>query len=285
MPRVGTWEQGMGGLRIAALGPLKAWRGEQQLAIGPAQQRAVLAALTLRCGQVASADELVRDVWGSEPPASAHVAVRNHISRLRTALESESAAPKALVSVAGGYALHLPDGALDVSRAERLYARAQSARSLGDLEPAVRILTEAEALWEGTPLTGVPGPYAQRQRDRLMEYRLLLVEARLTLELQLGGHTRVVGELLTLADEHPLREGLRALQMLALYRCGRQADALAAYTSARRHLAAELGVDPGPELVRLHQRILEADPTLAPPRGVAAAAPAPGPAAGPAPGP
>ncbi|MGW2409676.1 BTAD domain-containing putative transcriptional regulator [Streptomyces sp. NPDC001739] len=275
----------MGGLRIAALGPLKAWRGEQQLAIGPAQQRAVLAALTLRCGQVASADELVRDVWGSEPPASAHVAVRNHISRLRTALESESAAPKALVSVAGGYALHLPDGALDVSRAERLYARAQSARSLGDLEPAVRILTEAEALWEGTPLTGVPGPYAQRQRDRLMEYRLLLVEARLTLELQLGGHTRVVGELLTLADEHPLREGLRALQMLALYRCGRQADALAAYTSARRHLAAELGVDPGPELVRLHQRILEADPTLAPPRGVAAAAPAPGPAAGPAPGP
>ncbi|BDM74436.1 regulatory protein AfsR (plasmid) [Streptomyces nigrescens] len=271
----------MGGLRIAALGPLRAWRGERQLDTGPAQRRAVLTSLTLRCGQVASVEELVRDVWGSEPPASAPVAVRNHISRLRTVLESESAGPKALVSVAGGYALHLPDGALDVSRAERLYAQAQSARSQGDLEPAVRILAEAETLWVGTPLTGVPGPYAQRQRDRLMEYRLLLVEARLTLELQLGGHTRVVGELLTLADEHPLREELRALQMLALYRCGRQADALAAYTTARRHLAAELGVDPGPELVRLHQRILEADPTLAPPPGAAAAAPAPGPAAGP----
>ncbi|MEU5013273.1 BTAD domain-containing putative transcriptional regulator [Streptomyces sp. NPDC021749] len=271
----------MGGLRIAALGPLRAWRGERQLDTGPAQRRAVLTSLTLRCGQVASADELVRDVWGPEPPASAHVAVRNHISRLRTVLEeSESAAPEALVSVPGGYALHLPDGALDVSRAERLYARAQAARSQGDLEPAVRILAEAEALWDGTPLTGVPGPYAQRQRDRLVEYRLLLVEARLTLELQLGGHTRVVGELLTLADEHPLREGLRALQMLALYRCGRQADALAAYTAARRHLAAELGVDPGPELVHLHQRILEADPTLAPPPDAVTASPAPGPAAG-----
>ncbi|MGP8302230.1 BTAD domain-containing putative transcriptional regulator [Streptomyces inhibens] len=281
MPWIGTMEQGMGGLRIAALGPLRAWRGERQLDTGPAQQRAVLTALALRCGQVASADELVRDVWGSAPPASAHVAVRNHVSRLRTALESESAAPKALVSVSGGYALRLPDGALDVSQAERLHARAQSARSQGHLEPAVRILAEAEALWDGTPLTGVPGPYAQRQRDRLIEYRLLLVEARLTLELQLGGHTRVVAELLTLADEHPLREGLRALQMLALYRCGRQADALAVYTAARRHLAAELGVDPGPELVRLHQRILEADPTLAPPPGVAAASPAPGPAAGP----
>ncbi|MFF8901559.1 BTAD domain-containing putative transcriptional regulator [Streptomyces lydicus] len=277
---VGTWEQGMGGLRIAALGPLRAWRGERQLDTGPAQQRAVLTSLTLRCGQVASADELVRDVWGAEPPASAHVAVRNHVSRLRTVLESESAAPKALVSVAGGYALHLPDAALDVSRAERLHARAQAARSQGDLEPAVRFLAEAEALWDGTPLTGVPGPYAQRQRERLIEYRLLLVEARLTLELQLGGHTRVVGELIALADEHPLREGLRALQMLALYRCGRQADALAGYAEARRHLAAELGVDPGPELVRLHQRILEADPTLAPPPGVAAVSPAPGPATG-----
>ncbi|WP_077193697.1 AfsR/SARP family transcriptional regulator [Streptomyces lydicus] len=271
----------MAALRIAALGPLRAWRGERQLDTGPAQQRAVLTSLTLRCGQVASTDELVRDVWGAEPPASAHVAVRNHVSRLRTVLESESGAPKALVSVAGGYALHLPDGALDVSQAESLYARAQAARSQGDLEPAVRLLTEAEALWEGTPLTGVPGPYAQRQRDRLVEYRLRLVEARLTLELQLGGHARVVGELLTLADEHPLREELRALQMLALYRCGRQADALAGYTAARRHLAAELGVDPGPELVRLHQRILEADPTLAPPPDVAAASPAPGPAAGP----
>ncbi|MEU5304284.1 BTAD domain-containing putative transcriptional regulator [Streptomyces noursei] len=270
----------MEGLRIAALGPLRAWRGERQLDTGPAQQRAVLTSLTLRRGQVASADELVQDVWGSDAPASAHVAVRNHVSRLRTALESESAAPRALVSVAGGYALHLPDGALDVSRAERLYSRAQAARSQGELEPAVRILAEAEALWDGTPLTGVPGPYAQRQRDRLMEYRLLLVEARLTVELQLGGHARVVGELLALADEHPLREGLRALEMLALYRCGRQADALAVYTTARRHLAAELGVDPGPELVGLHQRILEADPTLAPPPGAAAGSPAPGPAAG-----
>ncbi|MCK7621825.1 NB-ARC domain-containing protein [Streptomyces sp. RS10V-4] len=270
-----------GGLRIAALGPLRAWRGDRPLDTGPAQQRAVLTSLTLRCGQVASADELVRDVWGPEPPASAHAAVRNHISRLRTVLESGSAAPTTLVSVAGGYALHLPDGALDVSRAERLHARAQAARSHGDLEAAVRFLVEAEALWDGTPLTGVPGPYAQRQRDRLTEYRLLLVEARLSLELQLGGHSRVVGELLTLADEHPLREGLRALQMLALYRCGRQADALAGYTEARRHLAAELGVDPGPELERLHQRMLEADPALAPQPGAAAAPPAPGPAAGP----
>ncbi|MGW3045599.1 BTAD domain-containing putative transcriptional regulator [Kitasatospora sp. NPDC001159] len=259
----------MGGLRISVLGPLRAWRGERELDTGPAQQRAVLAALALRCGRVASSDELVQDVWGADPPATAPVALRNHVSRLRAALETGSSAPEVLVSRAGGYALRLEDRALDVAEVERLGSEAEAAGSRGDLESAARLLAQAEGLWDGTPLTGVPGDYAQRHRDRLSEYRLVLTEARLDLELRLGRHTRAVTELTALVDEYPLREGLRALQMVALYRCGRQGEALAGFATARRLLAEELGVDPGPDLVRLHQRILEADPTLSVPSGAA----------------
>ncbi|MFJ1708857.1 BTAD domain-containing putative transcriptional regulator [Kitasatospora sp. NPDC088346] len=252
----------MGGLRISVLGPLRAWRGERELEIGPAQRRAVLAALVLRCGRVAPLADLVQDIWGWNPPATASGALRNHVSRLRAALETRPSVPEVLVSQAGGYALRLGDRALDIAEVERLSSEAEVARTRGDLESAARLLAQAEALWDGAPLTGVPGDYAQRHRDRLSEHRLVLIEARLELELQLGRHTQAVTELTAMADEHPLRERLRALQMTALYRCGRQGEALAGFATARWHLAEELGADPGPDLARLHQRILEADPTL-----------------------
>ncbi|WP_371501882.1 NB-ARC domain-containing protein [Kitasatospora sp. NBC_00374] len=261
----------MEGLRIAVLGPLRAWRADRELDTGTAQQRAVLAALALRGGQVASVPELVEGLWGWDPPASAAVALRNHVSRLRSVLESDPRSPQALVSVAGGYALRLADGALDVARGELLAAEAERARAAGDLDRAARQLTEAIALWDGIPLTGVPGDYAERQRDRLTERRLALLETRLELELELGRHAQAVPELTALADEHPMREQLRALQMTALYRSGRQAAALAGYERTRRLLAEELGVDPGPELVDLHRRILCSDRALAAPEPVAIA--------------
>ncbi|MFJ1708945.1 BTAD domain-containing putative transcriptional regulator [Kitasatospora sp. NPDC088346] len=259
------------GLRIAVLGPLRAWRADRELDTGTAQQRAVLAALALRGGQVASVPELVDGLWGWDPPASAVVALRNHVSRLRSVLESDPRSPRALVSVAGGYALRLADGALDADRAELLAAEAARARAAGDLDLAARRLAEAIALWDGIPLTGVPGDYAERQRDRLAERRLALLETRLELELALGRHAHAVPELTALADEHPMREQLRALEMTALYRSGRQAAALAGYERTRRLLAEELGIDPGPELVDLHRRILRSDRALAAPEPAAVA--------------
>ncbi|MEV4612608.1 BTAD domain-containing putative transcriptional regulator [Kitasatospora sp. NPDC049258] len=268
----------MEGLRIAVLGPVRAWRADRELDTGTAQQRAVLAALALRGGQVASVPDLVEGLWGWEPPASAVVALRNHVSRLRAALEADPRAPRVLLSVAGGYALRLADGALDAARAEHLSAEAGRARAAGELEQAVRLLAEAAACWDGVPLTGVPGEYAERQRDRLAERRLALLEGRLELELDLGRHTRAVPELTALADEHPMRERLRALQMTALYRSGRQAAALAGYERSRRLLAEELGVDPGPELAELHRRILCSDPALTAPPAAPAIIGGPGPA-------
>ncbi|MGW7367631.1 BTAD domain-containing putative transcriptional regulator [Streptomyces sp. NPDC054841] len=261
----------MDGLRIAVLGPLRAWRADRELDIGPAQQRAVLAALALRGGQVAQVQELLDGIWGWDPPASAAVALRNYVSRLRTVLEPDPRAPATLVSVAGGYALRLDEGALDATLCERLAADAEHAMDAGDAERATGLLGEALGLWDGIPLTGVPGDYAGRQRDRLAERRLVLLEKRLGLELELGRHSQAAAELSALADEHPLREGLRALQMLALYRCGRQADALAGYGRTRRFLSEELGIEPGPDLARLHQRILQSDPGLAAPEAAASA--------------
>ncbi|MFE3560348.1 BTAD domain-containing putative transcriptional regulator [Streptomyces sp. NPDC059193] len=252
----------MDGLRISVLGPLRAWRDDRELDLGPAQRRAVLAALALRQGRVALVRDLLDDIWGWDTPASATGALRNHISRLRTTLEIDSRSPSVLISVAGGYALRLDEAALDATRSQRLAADAERAAAAGKPLRAVRLLGEALELWNGTPLAGVPGKHAERQRDRLAEARLVILEKQLGLELELGRHAEAAVQLSVLADEHPVREGLRALQMLALYRCGRQGDALAEYARTRRFLSEELGIEPGPDLARLHQRILRSDPAL-----------------------
>ncbi|MGW6919545.1 AfsR/SARP family transcriptional regulator, partial [Kitasatospora sp. NPDC054939] len=274
-------------LRISVLGPLRARRGGRELDLGPPKQRAVLAALALGHGRVVPVAELEQAVWGARPPATAAVAVRSHLSRLRAVIEPRPRSPRTLLSAPGGYLLRLEPDALDADRAERLAAEAARAAAAGDRTGAVRLLGSALALWEGVPLTGVPGDLADRRRDLFEERRLTLRQDRLTLELELGGHARLAAELTALADEHPLREGLRALQMVALYRCGQQAAALAGYERCRRLLAEELGVDPGPELADLHGRILRSDPSLAaPPSADATAYPKASPAgsAGEAPG-
>ncbi|KUM72456.1 AfsR/SARP family transcriptional regulator [Streptomyces curacoi] len=259
-------------LRFSVLGPVRAWRGEEQLPTGSPQQRALLAALLLREGRTATAGELIDALWGEEPPSQALAAVRTYASRLRKVLD-----PGVLVSESGGYAVRgLAEGALDLAVAQELAAEAEKARNAGDLCHARKVLGRALALWDGEALAGVPGSYAEAQRVRLEEWRLQLLESRLDMDLEQGCHAEAVSELTALTAAHPLRERLRELLMLALYRSGRQAEALAVYADTRRLLADELGVDPRPGLSELQQRILQADPALAEP-----SAPAPEPTAAP----
>ncbi|MFD7955046.1 BTAD domain-containing putative transcriptional regulator [Streptomyces ardesiacus] len=252
---------GSAALRFGVLGPVRAWRGEEALATGSPQQRALLAALLLREGRTATAAELIDALWGDRPPSQALAAVRTYASRLRKVLD-----PGVLASESGGYAVRgLTEGALDLARAQDLAAEAEKARSSGDLCHARDLLRRALALWDGEALAGVPGPYADTQRARLGEWRLQLLETRLDMDLEQGCHAESVSELTALTAAHPLRERLRELLMLALYRSGRQAEALAVYADTRRLLADELGVDPRPGLQELQQRVLRADPELAEP--------------------
>ncbi|MFI2434349.1 AfsR/SARP family transcriptional regulator [Streptomyces sp. NPDC018693] len=257
-------------LRFGVLGPVRAWRGGEPLPTGSPQQRALLAALLLREGRTATAGELIDALWGEEPPSQALAALRTYASRLRKVLDTG-----VLVSESGGYAVRgLRDGALDLAEAQRLAADADKARAAGDPGRAREALNRALALWDGEALAGVPGPYAETQRVRLEEWRLGLLESRLDMDLEQGCHAEAVSELTALTAAHPLRERLRELLMLALYRSGRQAEALAVYADTRRLLAEELGVDPRRGLRELQERILRADPALAEPSAPAAEPPA-----------
>ena len=248
-------------LGFGVLGPVRARRGEEQLSTGSPQQRALLAALLLREGRMATAAELIDALWGEDPPSQALAALRTYASRLRKVLGAG-----VLVSESGGYAVRgLGEGALDLAVAQELAAQAEKARNAGDLCHARDVLGQALALWDGEALAGVPGPYAEAQRVRLEEWRLQLTESRLDMDLEQGCHAEAVSELTALTAAHPLRERLRELLMLALYRSGRQAEALAVYADTRRLLAEELGVDPRPGLRELQHRILQADPGLAEP--------------------
>ncbi|MET9346709.1 AfsR/SARP family transcriptional regulator [Streptomyces termitum] len=261
------------GLRFGVLGPVRAWRGDEPLATGSPQQRALLAALLLRGGRTATAAELIDALWGEEPPSQALAALRTYASRLRKVLGAD-----VLVSESGGYALRAGD--LDLARARALAGEAEKLRAGGERTAARARLADALDLWEGEVLASVPGPYAEAQRTRLEEWRLTLLETRLDVDLEIGAHAEAVSELTALTAAHPLRERLRELLMLALYRGGRQAEALAVYADTRRLLADELGVDPTPELSRLQRRILQGDAELA--RPVEEQAPAAAPLARPA---
>ncbi|MFF9351026.1 BTAD domain-containing putative transcriptional regulator [Streptomyces sp. NPDC014734] len=257
-------------LRFAVLGPVRAWRGGEVLPSGSPQQRALLTALLLRSGRTATASELIDAIWGEDPPSQALAAVRTYASRLRKVLD-----PRTLVSDAGGYAIRTRHDAVDLAKAQELVAEAEKARAGGDRSQARTLLGKALGLWDGEALASVPGPYAENQRTRLEEWRLQLTETRLDLDLDLGCHAEAVSELTALTAAHPLRERLRELLMIALYRSGRQAEALAVYADTRRLLADELGVDPRPELSQLQQRILRADEELARPADEPSPAPAP----------
>ncbi|WP_405496914.1 BTAD domain-containing putative transcriptional regulator [Nocardia sp. NBC_00511] len=248
-------------MRFAVLGEVRAWRGDAPLDLGPPQRRAVLAALLLREGKAVTADDLVEGIWGEDPVLRAIAALRTHVAKLRRELEPERAnrGPSALlISVGDGYALRVPPGCTDIAQVEELTANAARLR---DEDPvrAREILESALAHWRGAALGALPGPFAERQRARLEQWRLTLLEDRLALDIATGRSAEAVAELGPLIQEHPLRERFRALRMTALYHCGRQADALEEYASARRALVDGVGVEPGPELSEVHARILRAD--------------------------
>jgi predicted ATPase/DNA-binding SARP family transcriptional activator len=260
-------------MRIGLLGELEVLDDAGgDVAIAGAKLRALLAVLALHVGRVVPAEQLVDALWGDDPPAAVRNGLQGLVSKLRRALGGTD-----LVVMRGdGYALDLPQEAIDLCRFEQQAAEGRSLAAAGELDRAVVVLTDADALWRGEPLADFAyEEFASTAITRLTESRLAVLEQRLDLELQLGRHQRAVIELEALVAAHPLREGLRALLMLALYRAGRQADALRAFQDGRQLLGEELGLEPGPELRRMESAILAHDPSLALAARPAPPAPAP----------
>jgi predicted ATPase/DNA-binding SARP family transcriptional activator len=248
------------GLSFSVLGPVRAWRGDAELDVGSPQQRAVLAVLLLAGGRQVPLGALVDALW-ADPPKAAAGTVRTYISRLRGSLGTDQPGGRAEVieSVGDGYALPLCPGALDL---EVFLHKTRQARDGVGPQDAAALLRDALGLWQGTPLAGLPGDYARTQQVRLAELQMAAAEDRLALDIEQGGHVAAAAELQALLDAHPLRERLSELLMLALYRSGRQAEALAVFGRTRHQLSYELGIDPGPALRHMHQRILQTDENL-----------------------
>jgi DNA-binding SARP family transcriptional activator/ABC-type transport system substrate-binding protein len=249
-------------LEFRILGPLQALDEGRILPLGGAKQRSTLAVLLLGRNQVVSRDRLIDGVWGASPPPSAGPTLETYVSRLRRVLPDDGHGDR-VVTQAPGYRLRVETGELDLERFETLLGQARTARAAGEPEAAGNDLREALSLFRGAPLEDlVNAPFAQAEIGRLEELRLGALEQRLEADLVVGRHAEVVGELESLAARHPFREVLWGQLMLALYRAGRQGDALLAFDRARRTLAEELGVDPGPSLKQLHRQILQQDPAL-----------------------
>jgi DNA-binding SARP family transcriptional activator len=247
------------------LGPFDVVDGGESVPIGGAKQRALLAILALHANEVVSVDRLIDELWGERPPESAANTVQVYVSRLRKALESNGARGSngLIVSRPPGYLLRADPGQIDVWRFERLLEDGTRRLGEGDADDAAKILTNALALWRGPALTDFRfSSFAETEIARLEELRLTAVEERIEADLGRADHARVVAELERLVAEHPLRERLRAQLMLALYRCGRQVDALEVYRGGRRRLVEDLGLEPGPRLQQLERAILAHDPAL-----------------------
>jgi DNA-binding SARP family transcriptional activator/Tfp pilus assembly protein PilF len=252
-------------LRVGVLGPVTAWYGHEELRVGQPRQQAVLGILAMRANRVISRGELVDAVWGQDPPASAEGGVYTYVAGLRRVIEpsrSPRGPGRVLVSSGAGYVLHLVPGQPDAVAFEQHLARARQLRRGGDLAGAVGALETALGLWRGAAFAGVPGPFAQTERARLAELRSGAAEERADVLLALGRHEEIVPDLTALVAGHPLRERLRGLLMIALYRSGRPAEALRVFHDGRRVLAEELGIDPGSDLSRIHQQVLTRDPAL-----------------------
>jgi len=242
------------------LGSVEVENGGLPVDLGGLRERTLLARLLLAAGQVVSAERLADDLWAGEPPPHSMATLRVYVSRLRRALGPAAAA---LVTQPPGYRLQVKPGQLDASRFESLVSVARRDLDDGKPEAAAAGLRTALALWRGAPLSDVADfAFAQADVARLEEARLGALEDRVEADLACGRHARLTSELDGLAAAHPLRERLSGQQMLALYRCGRQADALRVYRDLRTRLADELGIDPNPRLHRLHEAILRQLPEL-----------------------
>jgi peptide/nickel transport system substrate-binding protein len=247
------------------LGPLEVTVDGTAVDLGGLKQRALLAILLLHANQPVHRNVLVDRLWGEHPPAGAEHAVNVYIWRLRKTLQTASAT-EGVVTRQGAYLLQAAEEQVDVALFERLADEGRRALSAGPAGRASAVLGEALALWRGAPLADFRfEPFAQAEIARLEELRAGVVEDRIEADLALGRHAHLVSELEALVAADPLRERLHQQLMIALYRCGRQADALAAYQKARRTLAEELGIEPCQPLQQLERAILEQDPSLQPP--------------------
>ena len=250
------------------LGPLEVRDGDRSLGLGGDKQRALLAILLLHANEVVSADRLIDDLWGEQSPPTALRTLQAYISRLRKTLDDNggpsSASPNGVLVTRGhGYLLRVEPGELDLDRFRSLVEEGRQALAAGEPDQAARILREGLALWRGPPLADLSyEAFATPAIAQLEELHLGAVEERVDADLALGRHRDLVGELAALVERNPLRERLRAQLMLALYRCGRQAEALEVYQEFRRALSEELGLDPGPGLQQLEAAILNRDPSL-----------------------
>ncbi len=248
-------------MEFGLLGPLLVRRGEGIVPIPAARQRVLLAALLLRANQAISADELAGILWGAEPPATARKTLHNYVKRLRHAIGDTDRSR--IITRPGGYLIRVGAGELDVTQFEALHGEARAFARRGEWPEASAQLRAALGLWRGPALTDVPSePLLAQMGLPLAEMRLQALEDHIDADLHLGLHDEILVKLQTLASAEPMRERLHALLMLALYRAGRQADALAAYRDARRLLVSELGIEPGPGLRQLHLQIQRADPAL-----------------------
>jgi len=243
-------------LEVRILGPLEVWDGEKPLQLGGQRQRAVLAILAVHAGEVVPSERLITELWGESPPPTASTALQNAISQLRKAL-----GPEAVETRSPGYRLGIEPSAVDSHHFEQLLREAREAEP----QQRVALVQDALRLWRGPALGDFAyESFAQNEAARLEELRLNAVEERIEAELELGAASELVSELESFVRENPLRERPRGQLMLALYRSGRQAEALQAYQEARRSLVEELGIEPTPALQQLHASILRQESALQP---------------------
>src|SRR5439155_4685591 len=250
-------------LEFRILGPLAVHVDGTPVPAGGPKQRALLALLLLSANRVVSRERLIGEVFPEQSVSSADHALRNHVSRLRKVLSPSATGEARLVARPPGYLLRVEPGELDLENFERLAVEGREVLAAGDATAAAASLRAAEALWQGRPLGDLEFEgLARIEAERLEELRLAAVEARVDAELELGRHLALVPELEALVGEHPFRERFRAQLMLALYRCGRQAESLDFYRRTRRLLDEELGLAPTAELQQLERAILMQDPAL-----------------------
>jgi DNA-binding SARP family transcriptional activator len=244
-------------LEFRVLGPVEVLADGRPVSLPAAKPRALLAALLLSSNRVVSVDRLIDDLWGEAPPETATKALQGYVSQLRKALGADR-----LLTQPPGYSLRVEEGELDLDRFERLVREGRELLGAGDSKGASKRFAEALELWRGTPLVEFSEPFARDAGARLEDERLAALEERIEADLALGRHARLIPELEELVAREPLRERPRAQLMLALYRSGRQADALELYRRTRETLSEELGIEPSLELQELERRMLQHDPTL-----------------------
>ncbi|MFE6894365.1 BTAD domain-containing putative transcriptional regulator [Streptomyces sp. NPDC057694] len=256
-------------MEIRVLGPLCATVNGGSIVPTAGKPRQVLALLALYPSRVLPVATLMEEIWGTEPPQSAMTTLQTYIMQLRRCLgtamgpDEPKDAKNVLATRHGGYLLQIPQDSVDVHAYERLVASGQEAFEEGEDEKAAQRFRQALALWQGTALVDVRlGPVLEIEVMRLEESRLVTVERRIDADLRLGRHAELLAELVDLIARHPQHEGLHAQAMVALYRSGRQAAALEVYRKMWRRLTEDLGVEPSPQLQRLHQAILSVDPEL-----------------------